>query len=840
MTILEQLAQKGQSIWLDFIQRKLIVSGELAKMINGGLRGMTSNPAIFEKAISAGTDYDDFLAKLNEQQVLAPVDLYEALAIRDVQDAADIFYKTYKQTKYLDGYVSLEVSPHLALNPEGTLAEARRLWARVNRPNVLIKVPGTPVCIPVIEQLISEGININVTLLFSQELYKQAAGAYFKGLERRAQNKLPIDAIASVASFFVSRIDSAVDKVAPKELQGKVAIANAKQAYRSYGQLYSSDRWKKLESNGAQPQRLLWASTSVKNPEYRDVLYIEELIGPHTVNTIPPNTYDAFVDHGEVKDSLRSNLEEADRVMADLKKAGVNFEEISNQLLVDGIRLFVDPFQKMLNAIQSKHPSKAAKVPSLWGEQKSNHWLGWLDVFVDKGAPDPFLYDTKSISSVALLGMGGSSLAPDVIDRIMGPFDNFHMLDSTDPDQIAELESKIDVEKTLFIVSSKSGSTLEPNIFYDYFASKANNNKHFIAVTDPGSSLEKLAHTKNFASVYYGLPSIGGRYSALSNFGLVPGMLMGAPISKLIEHAQAMRELCQNEDLLENPGARLGYSLGQLALKGRDKVTFIGSKELTALGDWIEQLIAESTGKEGKGLVPIANEDLGAPGVYGDDRVFVYAHLTGDQKLESKLEALERAGHPVIRLEVPSVDYLGAEFFRWEIATAHAGRIIGIDAFDQPDVEAAKVEARKLMADYQKLPKPPFSSGKAKELLDKLISEIKAGDYFAIQAFLPRNAKNQDFLQKLRLKIRDKHKVATTLGFGPRFLHSTGQLHKGGPSTGVFLQVVSSTEKDIKVPSEGYSFDQVKHAQALGDFNVLESRKRRVISVSWEDLCKLV
>lgn len=839
MNSLQKLAQVGQSVWLDFIQRSLITSGELKRMVTEeGLRGVTSNPAIFEKAVTSGNEYDDFLKKLNGEQILKPVELYEALAIRDVQDAADVFADLYKTTQGLDGYVSLEVSPHLALDSAGTVTEGRRLWARVNRPNVMIKVPATPECLPAIEQLIADGINVNVTLLFAQELYAQAAEAYLRGLESRVSRGLEIKNIASVASFFISRIDSMVDKMAP-DLAGKIAIANAKLTYQFHKKFYASPRWKALSDQGAQIQRLLWASTSTKNPAYRDVLYVEELIGVNTVNTIPPATYQAFLDHGLVADKLETGLDEAEKLMQQLEQSGVSFKQVTDQLLSEGIALFSGPFDKMLAAIQAKHPAGVKTMPNLWDEAKTNQWLGWLDVLDNQ--PAQLKPISKSISSVVLLGMGGSSLAPDVFNRTFGPFKNapkFYVIDSTDSDQIAAVEKELDLQNTLFIVSSKSGSTLEPNVFMDYFWEKSGNPANFIAITDPGSQLEKVAQERKFGAIYPGVSSIGGRYSALSNFGMVPAQIMGVEVATVIHNALKMREACKSLDPVNNPGARLGLSLGHLALSGRDKVTLIASEKLAHLGDWIEQLVAESTGKQGKGLVPVVGEFVGAPEVYGSDRVFVSVYLTGEQTHESAVERLERAGHPVIRIEVADLSQLGAEFYRWEIATALAGMTLGINPFDQPDVEAAKVEAKRLM-EPNSLSAGGQGQSEGGAVWPSLLSQIKPGDYFAIQAFVPMTEETERVLQALRLKVRDSKKVATTLGFGPRFLHSTGQLHKGGPNTGVFLQIVSEPKQDLKIPGKAYTFQKVKQAQALGDLNVLCERGRRVLSIDWETVCKL-
>jgi transaldolase len=365
-----ELQKIGQSVWLDYIRRDLITSGELKRLIDeDGLRGITSNPSIFEKAIAGSTDYAGFLDQLRAQG-LSSGDIYERIAVRDIQDSADLMSSVYKATSKRDGYVSLEVSPTLARDTKGTIEEARRLWKTVARPNIMIKVPGTPEGVPAVRQLISEGININITLLFAQEAYLKVAEAYIEGLEAALKAGIDISGIASVASFFVSRIDSLVDSMIDdrlktatppsqdhellRSLHGKVAIANAKQAYRSYQQMIAGTRWKDLAAKGAQVQRLLWASTSTKNPKYRDVLYIEELIGPDTVNTIPPATMDAFRDHGIVRRTLDADVAAADKTMTNLEKAGISMQKVTDQLLEEAIKLFADAFQKLLAAVEQK------------------------------------------------------------------------------------------------------------------------------------------------------------------------------------------------------------------------------------------------------------------------------------------------------------------------------------------------------------------------------------------------------------------------------------------------------------------------------------------------------
>ena len=925
---LRNLLKYGQSVWLDYIRRTLITSGELQHFLDeDGLRGVTSNPSIFEKAITGSSDYADFLAKLEQNPDLDAKARYEQLAIRDIQDTADILRPVHQQSKKRDGYVSLEVSPTLARDTRGTLDEARRLWKAVGRENVMIKVPATPEGVPAIEQLISEGINVNVTLLFSQAAYERVAEAYISGLEKLAASGKDISGVASVASFFISRIDTMIDALLNAKLKtstspnekalltstlGKIAIANAKLTYQRYKQLASSERWKKLAAKGAQTQRLLWASTSTKNPGYRDVIYVEELIGADTVNTIPPPTFSAFREHGKLRPSLEEDVESASDTMQTLAKVGVSMEEVTKKLLDEGLVLFADAFDKLLKAVdRTNRPSLAAKVnqqsyvlpanllaaatasidewrtagkmrrlwqrdATLWTGADESNWLGWLGVTSGRIPHMQHLLDvakeakTGGFTHALLLGMGGSSLCPEVMQMTFGRapgYPEFHVLDSTDPAQVKAFEKKVDPAKTLFIVSSKSGSTLEPNIFKQYFfelagqalgAGKAGS--HFIAITDPGSKMQHVAEGDKFRHVFFGLASIGGRYSALSDFGLVPAAVMGIDTPKFLERTEDMVHACAScVPLEENPGLVLGTILGVAGKNGRDKVTIITSPEIHDLGAWLEQLLAESTGKEGHGLIPVDREELGPPSVYGNDRVFAYLKLasSSDAAQETKLKALEAAGHPVVRISVADVYGLGQEFFRWEIATAVAGSILGINAFNQPDVEASKTATRSLTSAYEQTGSLPAeqpiledggiklftddanAAALAKAAADKSLgaylrahlNRLGAGDYFALLAYVQMNEKHDQQLQGMRHKVRDKKTVATCLGFGPRFLHSTGQAYKGGPNSGVFLQVTCDDAADVQVPGQKYTFGIVKAAQARGDFQVLADRKRRALRV---------
>ena len=925
---LKTLLKYGQSVWLDYIRRSLITSGELQHFLDeDGLRGVTSNPSIFEKAITGSTDYADFLAELEKDQDLDAKARYEMLAIRDVQGAADVLRPVYQQSKKRDGYVSLEVSPYLARDTRGTVEEAKRLWKSLGRENVMIKVPATPEGIPAIEHLIGEGINVNVTLLFAQSAYEQVAEAYIRGLEKRAAQNQDVSGVASVASFFISRIDTMIDALLTAKLKtatgnevglvkstmGKIAIANGKLTYQRYKQIISEERWKKLAAKGAQTQRLLWASTSTKNPNYRDVLYVEELIGADTVDTIPPQTFSAFRQHGNVRASLEENVEEASDAMNTLAQVGVSMQSVTEKLLEEGLALFAEAFDKLVKAVEkSNRPAIAAKInqqtyvlpqklltaatasidewrtagkmrrlwqhdPTLWTGSDEGNWLGWLGITQGRLPHIKYLKEladevrSSGFTHALLLGMGGSSLCPEVLEITFGRnngYPEFHVLDSTDPAQVKAFEKKVDLAKTVFIVSSKSGSTLEPNIFKQYFFEKAGQavgadkaGSRFIAITDPGSKMQHVAEADKFRHIFYGLPSIGGRYSALSDFGLVPAAVMGIDVARFLDRTEEMVHACAScVPLEENPGLVLGTILGVAARNGRDKVTIATSPEIRDLGAWLEQLMAESTGKEGHGLIPVDREELGSPAVYGNDRVFAYLKLASstDNSADAILKALETAGHPVVRISVGDSYDLGQEFFRWEIATAVAGSIIGINAFNQPDVEASKIATRNLTSAYEKTGSLPAeqpilqadgiklftddvnaaalakAAGNDKSLgayLKAHLNRLGAGDYFALLAYVQMNDAHEKQLQAIRHRVRDKKVVATCLGFGPRFLHSTGQAYKGGPNSGVFLQITCDDATDVPVPGQKYTFGIVKAAQARGDFQVLAERKRRALRV---------
>ena len=872
---IDELRQQGQSVWLDYIRRGLITSGELERMVRDGwITGITSNPTIFNKAIAGSSDYDDDLREISERGEHSPYAAFLELGGEDIKLAADVLRPVYDETQARDGYVSFEAPPGIEHDVQKTIDEVRRMFELVGRPNVLIKVPGTQAGIKAVEQLIADGININITLLFAVDVYEQVAQAYLVGLERRLERGQALSTIASVASFFVSRLETKADESLPEDspVRGKVAVANALLAYRRFQEIFSGSRWERLAAAGARVQRPLWASTGTKNPAYSDILYVEELVAVDTVNTMPEATLRAFLDHGRARPTSKEDLDTAAETLKQAAAAGFDLKATTTQLLDEGLASFAKDFERLLEVIGKTLGAAPARrvrhggdldglagrvsgrlesfqqqdvVRRLWS---SDHtlWkpepteianrLGWLSI-VDTmlEANDDLRRFAKRVAddgyrTAVLFGMGGSSLTPEVLSSTFGAAPGaleLVVLDTTDPATIREVEQNLDLKRTLFVVASKSGTTLETLSHFAYFWEKTPDGAQFVAITDPGTPLHSLARERGFRKVFVNSAGIGGRYSALSYFGLVPAALIGADIEGLLDRAHEMVHACHTcVPSEENPGAWLGAVLGEAALAGRDKLTLVLPAEISALGSWIEQLIAESTGKEGKGILPVDGEALGAADVYGDDRLFV---TIGDH---DGLAALEGAGYPVVRLPYSDSLQLGGEFFRWEFATAVAGHVLGINAFDQPNVQEAKDATARILEGG--------ADGQVEtEALSALLEQIRPGDYIAIQAYLTRSADLDAQLQTARLRLRDRHRVATTVGYGPRFLHSTGQLHKGGPNTGVFIQVVGDDDVDLSIPDKPYTFGELKRAQALGDLQSLRALGRRVARVTLEELLEV-
>jgi transaldolase/glucose-6-phosphate isomerase len=900
MKPIEALEQLGQSIWLDTIDRELLTSGGLRRLVvEEGVRGVTTNPTIFEHALTHGTAYDSAVAALAVTQP-DPAAMFEALEVEDVAAAADQLRPVYDRSGGVDGFVSIEVSPVQAFDTAATVGEARRLWARVARPNVMVKVPGTAEGLPAIAQLIAEGVNVNITLLFSVDVYRKVIEAYIGGLEQRLAAGEPIDHVHSVASFFVSRVDSEVDRQLDalakgatdsaarrryEGLVGRAAVANAKLAYEAFLASLASPRFAALRAKGATTQRPLWASTSTKNPSYPDTIYVDGLIGPDTVNTMPLATLRAFAEHGTAARTIDQGIDQARATLAEIEQCGISLHQVTDRLVVDGVRKFADSYHALLGALELKRDQLLALRPirasrrlaafdgdvaallardgasrvrrlasrdaSLWSadaaaQAEIGARLGWLDLpramASRVGELQAFAEEVRGAgyTRVVLLGMGGSSLAPETFARTFGShagFPSLTVLDSTDPTRIAAVERAAPLAHTFFLVSSKSGTTLETRDLFAYFWERTGGRgEQFAVVTDPGTPLAAEARARKLRHLFESPADVGGRYSALAPFGLVPAALVGIDVGALLVRAGRMAEACATStDVAANPGARLGAAFAAAFSAGRDKVTLVTAAPLAAFGPWAEQLLAESTGKQGKGLVPVVGEPLGEPPVYGNDRLFVSLELKGalDPARSAALATLEGAGHPVVRLELGDALDLGSEFVRWEVATALAGSWMDINPFDQPNVAESKANTdrvlRQLVAGEAPAAPAPVEPAAAPAALAAWLSGLGAGDYLAVLAYLPPSPEHDAALTALRQAVRDARAVATTAAYGPRYLHSTGQLHKGGPPAGAFLAVEPHGGPKLPVPGTDYAFGTLELAQALGDLIALERRGRRLL-----------
>jgi transaldolase/glucose-6-phosphate isomerase len=877
---LAALTAAGTSVWLDQLRRGMIESGELERMVEeDSLRGVTSNPAIFEKAILGSPDYDEDLARLAKQGRSAR-EVYRYLALKDVQMAADVLRPVYEQTGGVDGYVSWEVAPRLAHDTEGTLEQAHMYWDLVERPNLMIKIPATEAGLPAIEQALYEGLNVNVTLLFSIRAYERVMETFIRAMERRLAAGRPLDR-HSVASFFVSRVDTEVDKRLEArgrmDLQGIAGLANARAAYRAFKRVFEGERFAQLRNAGCPVQRPLWASTGVKNPRYAETMYVYGIVGPNTVNTMPLPTLTSAARSGAVTGATAAQSPTAD--LEALGDAGIDLDEVTDQLLREGLDAFMVPMAKLLDGIERRREAVvtgrpesieanlppdleqpvAARVKravdenvvhrlwhrdgTLWappGTREVTDRLGWLDI-ADRTRDE--LDSIRALArecrdagytDVLLLGMGGSSLAPEVFRRSLeGPGAEgaltLRVLDSTAPAEVRVAADAIDLERTLFVVSSKSGRTLETLSQVRYFHALQGDGAHWVAITDPGTPLADLARRHRFRRTFLNDPEMSGRYSALSYFGLVPATLAGIDVEALLDGAQIAAQNCEASQAQGNFGLWLGCVLGELALRGRDKLTFVVSEPIASLGLWAEQLVAESTGKQGRGIVPIADEPPAAEaGTYGSDRVFLYLRNAErpDPEHEALVERLALGAHPTVTINAHGLEDLGRLFFVMEFATAVAGWVLHLNPFDQPNVQEAKDNTARVLREGA-LDVLDADDTELRELLEILVPPR----YLAVMGYLPYSEAVNAAVGRLRAAVRDRTGTGTTFGYGPRFLHSTGQLHKGGPATGAFLQLMQDGGDDVEVPGETYSFRDLIDAQADGDLQTLRAQGLPVLRV---------
>jgi transaldolase/glucose-6-phosphate isomerase len=912
MNPIHELHDLGQSVWLDYIRRDLIDSGELAdKVQDGELRGVTSNPTIFEKAIAGSDLYNASLRPLAHAGWGAE-EIVDALVVEDIRSAADVFLPLYEATNGGDGFVSIEVDPRLADDTEATIQEVNRIWKSVNRPNVMVKIPATSAGIPAIEESIGRGINVNVTLIFALERYAEVMEAYLSGIESRIESGLAVDHIASVASFFVSRVDTAVDRslesILREEgqgaeraatLMGKAAIANAKLAYAQFKATFDAPRFEALAAQGARLQRPLWASTSTKNPAYPDTYYVDNLVGPDTVNTLPPSTLEAFKDHGDAEQAIEENLSASRAQLEALESLGVSMTDVTDQLEREGVEKFSDSYMSLLDTIRERCADMRSELDvvlgraraiwerleqdsvseriwqrdaTLWADRSGKaeqvrNRLGWLDLpqtswsLVDE--LESFVSEIKQsgISTVVLLGMGGSSLSADVMRRMLASRSGleFLVLDSTDPVMIRRVARKAPIHKSLFIVASKSGATVEPLAFMEYFWRRAKHRRgekaggHFVAVTDPGTHLEQVAKERGFRRIFSGPPHVGGRYSALSVFGLLPAALMDVDLQALLEGGADMAAACRPViENVRNPGIYLGGLIGAAGLSGRDKLNFIADGDLEPFVDWVEQLIAESSGKEGRGFLPIVGEPPGAGEAYGDDQLLIY--LRSDGSHDPYVEDWINRKVPIAVLEMRAEEQnLGQMFFQWEMATAVACHLIDVNAFDQPNVQRAKDRAEALMKTYRKRGELPdvkvlwqrdgwkvmgdgereidAATEDGEAVLASILERTHPGEAVHLLAYLPYRRSHKKRIEEVRRAIRDDWGRTSTFSYGPRYLHSTGQIHKGGPDNAVFIIVRATVEKDEDIPEMGLPFGILEQAQAIGDLQALSSLERRAFGV---------
>lgn len=909
MNIKEQLEQYkkfqeiGQSLWLDSISRDMILNGHLLNLIEKyDITGVTSNPTIFENAILSTTSYDNSV-QLAAKRFSRIEDIVYSLMIEDIQRACDLLKPVFEKTKGEDGYVSLEIPPTIE-KASHMISCAEKIWERIGRDNLMIKIPATEDGIIAEKELLKKGVNVNMTLIFSPQMYSKVADAYIAAIKWRVDNKMESHPF-SVASFFVSRIDTEVSKILSQlvsttsdidkkneidMLKGKAAISVALIAYEIYlNKFFFSEEFKRYNSLGIKPQKLLWASTSTKDASLRDTLYVDELCLSHTINTLPPQTLYAFFEHGKINThSIELRIFQAKEIYSKLERLGVSWQDVFERLLSEGIKRFIDSYNNILRAVEKKLQlnsdkeltmqvynaslekilSKTKKSnfikrlfqkdPTLWKDDPSSlkqikNSLGWIEIplkmkdkieeivrFRDEIINDGFKY-------AVLLGMGGSSLASEVIVDIFGQHKKIKLfvLDSTNPDWIWRISSKIDLKKTLFIVSSKSGTTLETISHFKYFYAQLkkitkNPGKNFIAITDKDTPLHQTAIKKRFRRIFINPSDIGGRFSALSYFGLVPGVFTQAELSKLIDKAtQAIKELEEKN----SPAIILGCFLGKTYLSNKDKLTIIIPKKLERFGLWLEQLIAESTGKEGKGLLPIINTQIYDPSSYSDDRSFVILSLKNIEQDEERIKKLIEAGHPVLRIYLNEIYDIAKEFYRWKIATALCGHIMKINPFDQPDVQFTKDFTRKLLKDKKLSIKPDIktknweiylsniSNGREESISWEILKNIPEDGYLALCGYIDETPTNNAIFEKLKLLANEKAGITFISVYGPRYLHSIGQLFKGGRNNGVFIILTYQSKKDIKIVGEDLSFRRICISQAKGDFLAMKEKGRRCILV---------
>jgi len=912
MNVHERLQALGVSIWLRGVRRDLLDAGALAgRLAAGEIQGAIADPGIFSEGLVSGEMYTASIRPL--AQAGWPAErVLETIRVDDVRAAADLLLPLYERTNGEDGYVVLDVSPASLRDHARTMEEARWLWASVNRPNLMVGIPVSGATLSAIEEVTAEGINVHAFGLFSLERYAEALEARSRGLEARLARGDSIHHVASVASFSLTRLDAHLDGrllelTAPggaigeraQSLLHRSGIALAKLVHAQFRAAIASERFLPLSQRGARPQRLMW-SIAPSGQAGRDAsAALRELAGAHTVLSLPPEALPLDPVLALDEPTIDHDLSAARGVLDALESLGISMTAVSEFLESEGLARLSATFDEIGERMRASLKSLRGEIaglapllpevisrldaealarrlwqgdPGLWVDparqaEEVRGRLGWLHL---PQASEASLSDLARFAAelrqagfrqAVLLGMGGSSLAPDVFRRALGRGQGLrlHVLDSTDPAAILEISRLAPPAETLYVVASKSGTTAEPLALLEHFWAEAAEQlgaaapAHFAAITDPGTPLERLARERGFRRVFLGPPDVGGRFSALSIFGLLPAALLGLDLEALLRGGARMAHACgPKAEAARNPGVFLGAILAAGARSGHPKLTILADPEIAPLADWIEQLVAESSGKEGRGILPIVGEPPGAAKSYGKDRLLVYLRLTGS--LDSRVGSYAQSGLPVAVLDcAEGSSGLGAEFFRWEVATAVACHALGVNAFDQPDVQRAKSRTNDLLKAYTRrgiLPSPPVLwEGSGLRLAGDreqpgpppgsdlrgfaawLLMQLDPGKGLALLAYLHQKPALERRLAALRKTLRHRLGISTTLGFGPRYLHSTGQIHKGGPDDQVFLIITAKPEGDVPIPGAGYSFGVLERAQAVGDLQALLERGRRAFGL---------
>jgi transaldolase / glucose-6-phosphate isomerase len=889
-----ELQRLGQSPWHDHIHRGLLRSGALTRMVrDGDVVGLTSNPTIFDQAIAQGSEYDAALAALASGGRTSEA-IVDALVVEDIQAAADVFLPVFQRTRRADGYVSIEIAPTLAHDTAGSLREARRLWRAVNRQNVMVKVPATVEGIPVIEECVASGINVNVTLIFSLRRYGEVMAAYVRGLTRRLEAGMRVDRIASVASFFVSRVDTEVDRLLEERagmaggerrtqlerLRGKAAIAQAKLAYLAFRVQFGEEHFGLLAREGARPQRPLWASTSTKNPAYPDVYYVEALIGPDTVNTMPPATLAAYKDHGHPEDRLAQAVDRARTVLAQLGQFGIDMDAVTERLETQGVAAFTRSWRSLIDTVSRRREAlrltsrtKArlgaaeravtralgelttdrvgerlwAEDPTLWTRRGtpdtgSNAWLAVPDADAAALATvTAFAEDvrTAGFTRAVVCGVGADPVPADVLRRCLGVGRagiDVQVLDSIDPAGVAAIITRAEITRTLFVLCATGSMAIEPafRVLWQHAREALGTaaGTHFAAIGTPGGALESLAGEYGFRRMFRTPADLSGRWAAFSALGLVPAALLGIDLGKLLERARRMATACSAVvPPRHNPGLWLGAVLGALARSGRDKLTVVLPDRLLAFGGWIEQLVAGATGKDGRGIVAVVGEPLGSPELYGKDRLFVHLRLGASQ--DRAVAALAAAGHPVVTINLLDAYDLGGEIVRWEIAAAATARLLDVHPFAEPETVELEAATRRALAAGAAYPLETLLAG-APDFAARLGTPLAAARgrrWVAISAWFARTPRRVRLLGEIRTAIRKRFGVATTLTFGGAALHATGQLQVGGPPTAIALDLTADPVADVPVPGTAHGLVGIQDADSAARAQLLAARRRPLLHV---------